>query len=769
MNILSKLICILSLVTAAHAVDDWSNFSSPFPIKAAVPYGDGMLLATDGGVRFRSNTIEALYTTANGLGDQAISAVVVAGPNVFSVSDNGIISKIVSGESWQVLSRAYAGSGIRVIPGMVRVADSVMVIAFADRLSFFSLKSNTSILTVERIADASLSINPVTAMETRGDSLFVAVNGVLYVRKMDWKKLESDMQLYNPDSWKTVKKASGEKEPIRCIAWLDGELETFPTEGTRIFDDDGETHAVADTFSTFKDREAMVVIRGTLLKDSILYERDSIVKVVNKERVAERYYFRSKIQWVSLIPGGGALLVGPQDIFFYNKKKLVNLTEYSKFPLKSAYELRAIPTGGVLAASEDGYLSSYNGLNWSQPAKALYGNGNNTDARGHNMKVLSVVPGGRAFYHIWGLGYALYSDWGQTLDSAFLATGGHCMTSYLDYAPYTIAVSTTPAPDGNGFFSTAASNKGYTLAYFDLKGNVSCAEYVGSTPFAGPMLTSIDKNGQWVVYVGTRKGPSLDANGGLDVFTFPPPSKMGGEITRVDSTYRKTYSGAPSTPLDMVYEPKTGYYWMVTGASLIYWNQDETTLKNPLSTNGLTGANFTSIDVDSRGNLWVGTSTQGVYRLTPRTTNPDTLSVLHFTTRQGLLNDRVQDVAVDSSLGVVWFAHENGVSSYQRNDLRGTDGNMTDDAGKDVKVYPNPFRPDRHDYVVFDNVSDDAVINIYNRGGRLVASLTGNDVAGGRAEWKGRMNNGNLVAPGVYQYVIRGASKVRKGKLLIIH
>jgi hypothetical protein len=158
-----------------------------------------------------------------------------------------------------------------------------------------------------------------------------------------------------------------------------------------------------------------------------------------------------------------------------------------------------------------------------------------------------------------------------------------------------------------------------------------------------------------------------------------------------------------------------------------------------------------------------------VYRLTPRTTNPDTLSVLHFTTRQGLLNDRVQDVAVDSSIGVVWFAHENGVSSYQRNDLRGTDGNMTDDAGKDVKVYPNPFRPDRHDYVVFDNVSDDAVINIYNRGGRLVASLTGNDVAGGRAEWKGRMNNGNLVAPGVYQYVIRGASKVRKGKLLIIH
>jgi hypothetical protein len=219
----------------------------------------------------------------------------------------------------------------------------------------------------------------------------------------------------------------------------------------------------------------------------------------------------------------------------------------------------------------------------------------------------------------------------------------------------------------------------------------------------------------------------------------------------------------------MVYEPKTGYYWMVTGSSLVYWNKDEENLKTPLSTNGLTGANFTSIDVDSRGNLWVGTSNQGVYRLTPRSTSPDTLSVQHFTTRQGLLSDRVQDVAVDSGLGAVWFAHENGVSYYMRNDLRGTDGNMTEYAGKDVRVYPNPFRPDRHEYIVFDNVSDDAVINIYNRGGKLVASLTGEEVAGGRAEWRGRMKNGNLVAPGVYQYVIRGASKVRKGKLLIVH
>ena len=89
----------------------------------------------------------------------------------------------------------------------------------------------------------------------------------------------------------------------------------------------------------------------------------------------------------------------------------------------------------------------------------------------------------------------------------------------------------------------------------------------------------------------------------------------------------------------------------------------------------------------------VGISTQGAFRLTPRPTNPDTLSVLHYTTRQGLLSNTVQDVAVDSALGLVWFAHETGVTRYRRNDLRGTEGNMTEEASASVKVYPNPFRP----------------------------------------------------------------------------
>lgn len=774
MKLLLNLICLFVFASTSLAAEEWLNFSNPLPVKSAIPYGDGLLMGTGGGVRYRTSNADDMYTTANGLGDASVSALLVSDRGMYAVSDNGIIATMSSNNYWQVISRSYAGSNVSVIPDMARMAGDVIVIAFEDRLSFFSLNSLSSILTIEKIADFNLAMNPVSAMEVRGDSLFVAVGKSLYVRKMNWDELESDLQLSNPDSWHLVKGVST-KEDIKSITWKDGKLKTFATEGMRIWDKDGETVVAYDTFSVFSSTSSMVKIRGNVLMDSVLYVRDSSVSVIDKKTVVDARFYRSVVRWVSLLPSGKAVLAGPQHVFLYDGKKLSDLTEYSRFAVGGAYELQALPDGGVLVASEDGKFSYNYGYDWSEPVAAYEIFGNSSNARGHDIKALSVVPSGAVFYHIWGLGYFLYSEWGNSLVQAALSTSGYCMDNFLEdnpsSMPFTIAVSTTPAPDGMGFFTTSASNKGYSLIYVDLDGNLSCANNIGSMPIAGPMQVRIDENtGEWVAYVGTRSSASLSANGGLDVVRFPPPKSTGGEISaKLSKSDVKTYYGTMTTPLDMVYEPKTGYFWFVTESSLAYWNEEQDSLRTPLSTNGLMGAGFTSIDVDSRGNLWVGTSTQGAYRMTPRVTNPDTLSVLHWTTRNGLLSDRVQDIAVDSALGLVWFAHENGVSRYRRNDLRGTDGNMTSDARENVKVYPNPFRPRYQPYVVFDNISDDAVIGIYNRGGRLVMSLRGDKIAGGRVEWDGKMKNGGLVAPGVYQYVIRGGSKTKKGKLLIIH
>lgn len=777
MKILSKLICILFMVSTAFAVDQWINYSNPFPIKAALPYGDGLLLSTAGGIRYRTNTADDLYTTVNGLAAPSISAVVISDLGTFAVSDNGIISTMMPSGSWQVLSRSFAGSNVRVIPGLVCLSGTIMTIAFEDRLSFFNLETLISILTIDHIADASLALNPISAMKVRGDSLFVAIDSTLYVRKMNWKKLDSDVQLYDQNTWKVVESVSKKGFAIKDFDWKDGKLKTFSTEGMRLWEKEGETVVALDTFSVFSSDAPYIKIRGKALKDSILYEKKVALKINGKDTVRHDYY-QSKVRWVSKPSSGKAVLAGPQDVFYYDGKKLSDLKTFRSFAIGNAYELQALPVGGVLAASEDGEFSFNCGYDWSVPRRAFFVHANRSDAVGHDLKTLSVLPGGRVLYHIWGIGYFQYKDWGETLDSTnmFLANDNgynkFCMDDFLEIpgTPYAIAVSTTPAPDNNGFFTTSASNKGYSLIYMDLKGNMSCAKNIGSAVLGGPMIARVDEEtGKWVVYVGTRAELSKDADGALDVITFQPPKKTGGELSVTKENVKTYYGPSTTTPLDLVYEPKTDYFWMVTASSLVYWNHEQDSLRTPLSTNGLASTNFTSIDVDNRGNLWVGTSTNGAYRLTPRPTNPDTLSVIHFSTRQGMFSDRVQDVAVDSILGFVWFAHDNGISRYKRNDLRSSDGNMTDEARQDVKVFPNPFRPKMHSFVLFDNISEDAVINVYNRGGRLVKTISGDGVTGGRAEWDGKMDNGNLVAPGVYQYIIRGASKVKKGKLLIIH
>lgn len=155
--------------------------------------------------------------------------------------------------------------------------------------------------------------------------------------------------------------------------------------------------------------------------------------------------------------------------------------------------------------------------------------------------------------------------------------------------------------------------------------------------------------------------------------------------------------------------------------------------------------------------------------LTRKGKTADTLVAENFKMRNGLLSNLVYDIAIDPVQGAIWFAHGTGASRYLRKDLRNAASFMTDSAAYPVKVYPNPFLPKNMSVVVFDNISEDAILLIYNAGGHLVQSFQGNALLGGRCEWNGKDASGRLVAPGVYHYLIKKGKKKEMGKLLIIH
>ena len=709
MKFFLTLLFVIIGLQPVFAIEEWQNFTEPFPIRDAAGTGIGVWLATDGGLRYRDADADYVYSPSKGLEASVFYGVVSTPYGVFAVSEFGLIARLKDDfTGWDVLNRSFLSGKVRVVPGMLEHSGTNLVIAFENKIAFVDMLSGSSILSVDRIGDVSLSVYGPQQIEVRGDSLYVeTVRGTL-VRKMDWDHLAEDMRLVDPETWTRVKGA--------CVLCRDSML---------------------------------VMPDGKELKDSLLF-----------------YDGKSLVKW-RFDYEGITYLVGHNLIVRYEKGKLQDLTKYVPFQLGGAYEVAAMPEGGVVAVSTDGRLSANPGIFWFEPTILFQGFGNQSESYNNRVKALSVLNEDRILYHIWGLGFFMYSEKGYNPYYYIMPWDDTCVDQYIDSC--TVAVGTTVAPDRSGFLvATAAQKTNYSVDYISKDGDVSCATGAGSTNHAGPIVARMDENGSdWIAYVSSRENFSAFATGGLDIVRFPSPSKNGGRI--VDPKVKSIAGLDGNTPIDMAIDEEREVLWLVSATGIGYMEFDKDSIRKPVSMNGLVGAEFTSIDVDRLGNVWVGTTQQGAYRLSRRGSSFDTLTVSHYTMTEGLLNNTVLDLAVDGAIGVVWFAHENGVSLYQRNDLRKPKDVTADSVEADIKVYPVPFRPRVHSFLKIDNIPEDSRVDIYNRGGSLIRSFVGDGVAGGLVEWDGTGKNGMLVAPGVYYYVVRANSKAKKGKFLVIH
>lgn len=710
MNCIKTVLLVFICVASIFAADSWQSLSKPLPIRSAVSYQDGVLLATDGGIRYRTPSADRIYTSKDGLETTVFYSLVSSDGNVYAVSEYGMVASLAKGASrWKVLNRSFINNRVRAVPDMAVTAGNYLVIGFENRIAFFNISRQSSILTIDRIGKISLRDEIPQKIWINGDSLYVALGGNRYARKMDWTNLEKDIHLVNPDSWV---KAGIYKEVLSSSG---------------------------------------VVLNGKTLKDSILYKEDKV-----------------RIRWSISRSSSSGYLVGPDVILYYDGSTYENLTFSMMLHVGEVYEMRPLPSGGVMMATYNGLFASHDGDGWSEDTPLIDdGRSNILDAEGSRMKVMSLTSDGYVLYHIWGEGFLLYSNYGKKLKRKFSAADNSlCMDKYLDN--YTVSIATTVAPDSLGFLTTTASSDGYSLIYISLDGKMSCLSHVGKSPFAGPIAAQAVEDGNlWDVYVGFRDAANAATDGGFERLTVVPPSKNSGRL----ALKSKVSCGGldDSAPVDMALDKKSKTLWIVSNNILGYYEIGGDTIRQPSSTKGLRGAEYSSVEVDVHGNVWLGTVNQGAYRLSRVKQSNDTLAVDHFVEKDGLLKDKISDIAIDPVLGMAWFSHENGVTIYRRNDLRNAEAMMTDSAGADVKVYPNPFRTKLYSHVTIDNIEEGVPVSIFNRGGSLIRYFSGPDVLGGRVDWDGRDKNGQLVVPGVYYYVVKGLSKVKKGKIIIIH
>ena len=166
----------------------------------------------------------------------------------------------------------------------------------------------------------------------------------------------------------------------------------------------------------------------------------------------------------------------------------------------------------------------------------------------------------------------------------------------------------------------------------------------------------------------------------------------------------------------------------------------------------LTGVPITAIAVDAANRKWFGTKGNGVYLVSAD--NIET--IYHFTSNNSpLVSNNVLSLAVNRETGEVMIGTDKGLMGYDAG--KANSGNKLKD--KDLRIYPNPVRPDYYGDVTIEGLPAGAEIKITTTGGQVVKRAKTNS---GFYKWDVKDNSGAGVGSGVY-YVLAVTADGKQG------
>ena len=168
---------------------------------------------------------------------------------------------------------------------------------------------------------------------------------------------------------------------------------------------------------------------------------------------------------------------------------------------------------------------------------------------------------------------------------------------------------------------------------------------------------------------------------------------------------------------------------------------------------------ITDIEVDGANRKWLGTESAGVFLLSADGTE----IVQNFTVDNSpLISNNIIDMELDQSTGELFLITDKGLISYR------TDATYEDPEYSNVKVFPNPVKPEFSGQITIQGIKYDSDIHVTDIAGNVVYKTTSN---GGTATWNGKTLTGEKVKSGVYLFwTAPNVGKGRKvGKVVVIN
>lgn len=222
-------------------------------------------------------------------------------------------------------------------------------------------------------------------------------------------------------------------------------------------------------------------------------------------------------------------------------------------------------------------------------------------------------------------------------------------------------------------------------------------------------------------------------------------------------------------------DSQTGLVWVSTGTGLFTFNPSEV-FANPTSVRRIKvprndGTNFAdyllegvqvnNITSDPSGRKWFGTAGAGLI-----CTSADGREVLATYMRDNseIPGDNVYGICYNPDNGSMMVSTDNGLCELF------LDGS-SQGSGSDVKIYPNPVRPDYFGYVYIEGLPQDAMVKIVDTAGNLVKECGA--AFNGSLEWDVTNIFSKRVPGGVYFVVATNGqdsdSYNKVGKILVVN
>jgi len=155
------------------------------------------------------------------------------------------------------------------------------------------------------------------------------------------------------------------------------------------------------------------------------------------------------------------------------------------------------------------------------------------------------------------------------------------------------------------------------------------------------------------------------------------------------------------------------------------------------------------LNLDFQGNVWVGSSSKGVYVLQENTAYWPNLNGLNQSNSK-LLSNEIRDIDFDHKKNLVYISTSKGVSVLK------VPFGIPESNYKNIKIFPSPYYLPSNYPMIIDGIIYESSLKVMSLNGKVLRSIVSNgmEIDGQQLKWDGKDDNGNYVDTGVYLLMI---------------